>query len=90
MKSLSLFTMRTLGKQEETIVSNKNVDTIGHERGDEEHIRHIDGSDTSYELVGANKSIKSSKAKVKEVSVNESINELVNYCLITYQRNRGF
>ena len=63
MKSLSLFTMRTLGKQEETIVSKQNVDTIGPERGDEEHIKHIDGTDTSYELVGANQSTKSSNPR---------------------------
>ena len=58
MKSLSLCIMRTLGKQEETIECKQNVDTIGPKRGDEEHIKHIDGTDTSYEPVGANQSTK--------------------------------
>ena len=51
------------GKQEDTIVSKQNVDTIGPERGDEEHIKHIDGTETLYELVGANQSTKLSNPR---------------------------
>ena len=58
MKSLSLCIMTTLGKKEVTIVSKKNVDAIGHRRGDEEHIKHIDGTDTPYDPVGENQSTK--------------------------------
>ena len=38
MKTLGLCSMRNIDKQEETIVSKKNVDTMGPQRGDEEKI----------------------------------------------------